>query len=151
MESVFRLTVWFKKAQAFSILDLFFFLTGTHWIWTGTHDFFTRWVQGLTITISNKITEPFHWASMLRKLFARPESLFVLDYWTGLFSSPDTLTLQGALQLFLHNPLPTPLNWKIFVFPCFHWLYHPPIRVNNTLNFILIFFTTCMYLSSMTQ
>ena len=49
--------------QAFSILDslfCFFFLTGTHWFWTGTHDFSqVRWVPGWTITscICNKITD----------------------------------------------------------------------------------------------
>ena len=143
MESVFRLTVWFKKAQAFSILDSFFFFNWASLDLDWDSWFFIRWVQGLTLTISNKITEPFHWASMLWKLFARPESLSVPDYRTGLFSSPDTLTLQGALRLFLHNPLPIPLNWKIFVFPWFHWLCHPRIRVDNTSNFILQHACTC--------
>ena len=47
----------FIKAQAFSISDSLFFLTGTYWLWTGTDSwFFTRWVPGPTITFCNKIT-----------------------------------------------------------------------------------------------
>ena len=44
------------KAQEFSIPDSLFFLTGTHWLWTGTHNCFTRWVPGLTVTFCNKVT-----------------------------------------------------------------------------------------------
>ena len=47
----------FIKAQAFSISDSLFFLTGTYWLWTGTDSwFFARWVPGPTITFCNKIT-----------------------------------------------------------------------------------------------
>ena len=40
LESVFRLNVWLHEGPgpAFSISDSFF-LTGTHWLWTGTRDF----------------------------------------------------------------------------------------------------------------
>ena len=44
LESVFRIIVWLYKDPG-----LFF--------WIGTHEIFTRWVPGLTITICNKITD----------------------------------------------------------------------------------------------
>ena len=61
MECVFRLTVCLHKGQSiFNFGLVFFFLTGTHWFCTGTHDFSqVRWVPGCTITtcICNKITD----------------------------------------------------------------------------------------------
>ena len=121
--------------------------------------FFIRWLQGLTLTISNKITEPFHWASMLWKLFARQESLLkksspvvrdkfcpgLLD-WT--FFKPWHINIAGCSPTIFVQSLAYSLKLKNICFSRFHWLCHPRIRVNNTLNFI---FTTCMYLSRMTQ
>ena len=149
MESVFRLTVWFKKAQAFSILDSFFFfnwdsldLDWDSWI-------FTRWVQGLTLTISNKITEPFHWASMLWKLFARPESLLFcpgLPDWT--FFKPWHINIAGCSPTIFAQSLAYSFKLKNICFFLISLIMSSP---HKSWQHIKFYFTTCMYLSSMTQ
>ena len=44
-------SVWSRKGPSIFNLGLTYcFWTGSQWFWSGTHDLFTRWVQGLTIT-----------------------------------------------------------------------------------------------------
>ena len=79
MESVFSLTVWLHKGRSifnFGLNFFFFFLTGTHCFWTGSHNkiMSTRSVLGLAITICNKITVwPF-----FSSLFVVEQSLYLL-------------------------------------------------------------------------
>ena len=49
------------KGPSIFNFGLIVFFTGTQWFWTGTHDLFTRWVPGLTITtcICNRITATY--------------------------------------------------------------------------------------------
>ena len=50
----YLLSVWSHKGQSIFNLGPIVCWTGTQWFWAGTHDLFTRWVPGLTITIRNK-------------------------------------------------------------------------------------------------